>query len=277
VEGTATRSLPSSAAKPGTLRVITLAPHLAELVFAVGAGDTLVGVSAYTDYPAAAAMLPRIGDAFIVDQEQLAVLHPDLLLAWESGTPAHVVDELRGRGFRVEAIRTRGLADVAAALQEVGEITGHAAQGRDAAAAFRDGLASLTETFRGAEPIRVFYQVSSRPLYTINGEHFVSELVALCGGTNVFADLNDIAPLVSVEAVIARNPEVMLSAGDGGEDVFAEWQRWPNMPANRYGNQFYLDAAEIGRATPRLLNAGSALCDALQVGRRNKAAVEIEP
>lgn len=277
VDNAATRSPPPDSDSPELLRVVTLAPHLAELVFAVGAGDSLVGVSAYTDYPQAAISLPLVGDAFIVDQERLAVLQPDLLLAWESGTPAHVVDELRGRGFRVETIRTRGLEDVASALKKVGELTGHTAEGSNAAGAFRGGLEKLTDNYDGAKPIRVFYQVSSRPLYTINGEHFVSELIDLCGGANIFADLSDIAPLVSVEAVIARRPEVMLAAGDGGEDVFAQWRRWPELPVNRYGNQFYLNAAEIGRATPRLLRAGDALCAALQDARRNRAAAETVP
>jgi len=274
VDDAATRSPAIDSGSTERLRVVTLAPHLAELVFAVGAGDSLVGVSAYTDYPQAATSLPLVGDAFIVDQERLAVLQPDLLLAWESGTPAHVVDELRGRGFRVETIRTRGLEDVASALKKVGELTGHTAQGSHAAAAFRGGLQQLTEKYYSARRIRVFYQVSSRPLYTVNGEHFVSELIDLCGGANIFADLGDIAPLVSVEAVIARRPEVMLAAGDGGEDVFDQWERWPELPANHYENHFYLNAAEIGRATPRLLRAGDALCAALQNARRNRAAVE---
>ncbi|MDH3410224.1 MAG: cobalamin-binding protein, partial [Gammaproteobacteria bacterium] len=94
-------------------------------MFAAGAGDTLVGVSAYSDYPDEAKQLPIIGDAFVVDQEQLAVLQPDLLLVWQSGTPEHVVDELRGAGYRVEVIRTRTLADVAAAIRRIGDLTGY--------------------------------------------------------------------------------------------------------------------------------------------------------
>ena len=105
-------------------RVVTLAPNLAELVFAVGAGDQLVGVSAWSDYPRAVLELPEVGDAFMVDQEQLAFLNPDLVLVWESGTPQHTVDELRKRGYRVETVRTRGLGDVGAALRRVGELTG---------------------------------------------------------------------------------------------------------------------------------------------------------
>lgn len=268
----AERKLPSTdqdSAPP--LRLVTLAPHLAELVFAVGSGHLLVGVSAYTDFPDETAQLPIIGDAFVVDQEQLAILQPSHLLAWESGTPTHVVEELRGLGYTVETIRTRGLEDVGLALERIGRLTGRGKQGRAVASHFRDGLAKLRYENSAGEPIRVFYQVSGRPLYTINGEHFVSEIIGLCGGINVFEDLNDIAPLVSVEAVVSRRPEVMLAAGDGGTDVFADWRQWPTLPANQYGNHYFLDAGEIGRASPRLLNAAAALCGALDTSRENRA------
>jgi iron complex transport system substrate-binding protein len=254
------------------LRIVSLAPHLAELVFAVGAGDLLVGVSSYTDYPAAAAALPLVGDAFAVDQEQLAVLKPDLLLAWKSGTAAHVVDELRERGYRVETIETQGIADVATALLRIGQLTGHEAQAAEAAAGFRHGMHRLAERHRESRGISVFYQVSSRPLYTVNGKHYVSELIGICGGRNIFADLNSLAPLVDVEAVLTRDPEVMLASDDSRNDAFSVWRRWPELAANRYDNYFFLPADEVGRATPRLLQAGESLCATLDEARRRREA-----
>lgn len=256
------------------LRIVTLAPHLAELVFAVGAGDLLVGVSAYTDYPAEAATRPRVGDAFAIDQEQLAVLKPDLLLAWASGTAIHVIDELEKRGYRVETIETSGVDDVTTALRRIGRLTGRDAQAEEAADNFRRGLQQLERRYASEPPISVFYQVSSRPLYTINGDHFVSDLIELCGGRNIFDDLNSLAPLVDVEAVLARDPEVMLASDDSQPDAFDTWQRWPELAANRYGNLFFLPANEIGRATPRLLLAGESLCASLEEARRNRGAVQ---
>lgn len=253
------------------LRIVTLAPHLAELVFAVGAGDMLVGVSSFTDYPQAALSLPVVSDAFVTDRELLAMLQPDLLLAWESGTPVHVIDELRAAGFRLEVIRTRSLDDVAAALLHVGELTDHMATARLQAQAYEDGIDRRRVKHAGAQPIRVFYQVSMHPLYTINADHYISELISLCGGSNIFADLVDLAPMVAVEAVIERDPEVLLSADTGQADTFDEWRRWPQIAANRYGNRFLLPAAELGRATPRLLQAADAMCEALESARRNRA------
>jgi len=251
-------------------RIVSLSPHLAELVFAVGAGDRLVGVSAHTDFPEAAASLPIIGDAFMLDLERMTLLNPDLLLAWKSGTPAHVVDELASQGYKVEVIRTRSLKDIPEALRRIGGLTGQSAAASVVAEEFVTGLQLLEEGARDAAPIRVFYQVSARPLYTINGEHYVSQLIEICGGTNIFADLGKLAPLIGVEAVLERDPEVMLAGDDAGPEAFREWDRLQGIAASRYGNRFWMPAAEIGRATPRLLEAGAAICRALEVGRSNR-------
>lgn len=255
----------------GQSRIVSLAPNLTELVFAAGAGDTLVGVSAYSDYPPAARELPVVGDAFTVDQEQLALLHPDVIVAWQSGTPSHVIDKLRAFGYRVVVLKTRQLADVATTLRNIGELTGHREEANRAAGDFETELQAIAAKYSGADPISVFYQVSGRPLYTVNGEHYVSELIALCGGTNVFGDLGNLASAVDVEAVVDRDPEVIVASTDQGNDAFAVWTRWPGLAANRYGNHFLMPADEIGRATPRLGAAALAMCRALESARDHRA------
>ena len=247
-------------------RIVTLAPHLAELVFAAGAGDRLVGVSAYTDYPDAAAALPLVGDAFTVDQERLRLLAPDVVLAWQSGMPAHRIAELETAGFEVVPLTTASLADISAALLAIGELAGTA----DVAAAeverFEAGLRELAAEYSERRPIRVFYQISSRPLYTISGEHFLSELIALCGGRNVFADLNELAPAVDVEAVLARRPEAIV--GSGGGEAFDVWRRFETLPAVRDGNLLAVDAVHLARASTRLHDAGRRLCAVIDEARR---------
>ncbi len=259
---------PASPAPYG--RIVSLAPNLTELVFASGADDLLVGVSAYSDYPAAARLLPVVGDAFTIDRERLALLRPDALLVWESGTPAHVIDEMRRAGFTVEVLRTRTIADVADALRKIGELTGRQAAAEQAAKQFLEAIALLDAGYAGAPEITVFYQVSRRPLYTINGEHFVSELLELCGGRNVFSELEELAPTIDVEAVVARDPEVMLASDTAGADAFADWQRWPTMAANRYGNHYLIPADTVGRATPRMVEAGRVICDVLEQARERR-------
>lgn len=251
-------------------RVVSLAPNLTELMFTAGAGDQLVGVSAHSDYPPEALELPIVGDAFNVDQEQLALLQPDALLVWESGIPKHVVQDLRRVGYHVESIRSRNLSDVAAALRRIGKITGHESEANAAAEQYLEGLRTLKEQNASASPVSVFYQVYQRPLYTINGEHYVSELIEICGGRNVFAELDSLAPSVSVEAVIERDPEVMLASEDAGDNAFGQWQRWPNLRAVKTGNQYMMPADEIGRATPRLVGAGEAVCKVLDIARSKR-------
>ena len=268
--GPADNARPDESNQARNLRIVTLSPHLAELVFAVGAGDQLVGVSAYTDFPEAAAALPVIGDAFNLDQERLTLLEPDLLLAWNTGTPAHVIDELRARGYAIEVVTTTALDDIASALGKIGALTGNAENAALAAASFTDGLEAIGEASQDAADISVFYQVDVRPLYTINGTHFVSQVIELCGGTNIFSDLDGLAPLVSVEAVLERNPEVMLASSDAGSSAFDEWDRWPDVPANRFGNRFLMPANDIGRPTPRILEGARAVCAALQTSRANR-------
>ncbi len=252
-------------------RVVTFSPHLAEIVFAVGAGEQLVGVSAWSDYPRAVLELPEIGDAFTVDQEQLSLLQPDLLLVWESGMPAHTVDDLRQRGYRVEAIRSRNLDDVANAVLRIGELTGQQETAVTVAGQFTDELASLRTDYLNAEPIDVFFQVSARPLYTINREHFISEIISMCGGRNIFDDLEEFAPPVSVESVLDREPEAMLAAANAGSDAFVEWERWPTLAAESYDNYFLLPET-IGRGTPRLAMAARSACIALDQSRANRRA-----
>ncbi|MDJ0748332.1 MAG: helical backbone metal receptor [Woeseiaceae bacterium] len=253
-------------------RVVTFAPHLAELMFAVGADEQLVGVSAWSDFPPPVRDLPLVGDAFTVDQEQLRLLEPDLLLVWESGMPSSTVDELRRANYRVEVIRTRGIADVGDAMARIGELTGRQDVAAEAIARYEREIDDLRTTYADAAPVNVFFQVSARPLYTVNGEHFISEVIAVCGGRNVFADLDDLAPSVAVEAVIERNPDVMLAGTGAGDDAFDVWNRWPDLAANRYGNQFLIPGDLIGRATPRLAAAGRAVCLALDQARDNRDA-----
>ena len=257
-------------------RIVTLAPHLAELVHAAGAGSQLVGVSAYTNYPAAASALPVVGDAFRLDQEQLALLRPDLLLVWDSGTPAHIVDALRQRGYRIELIRTQSLADISGALVRIGALTGNEDTAGQAADLLESRLATLAKEWRGAEPIRVFYQISQRPLYTINGRHYISELVELCGGQNIFADLTELAPLISEEAVLERDPEILLAADTNDDTVFSHWSYWGEMAANRFANHFVVPADAVARPTERVYVAGEAICARLQQGRVQRAAARSE-
>ncbi len=259
----------SSAAGQPARRIISLAPHLTELVFAAGAGHRLVGAVAYSDYPPAARELTQIGDAFRIDLERVLALEPDLVLAWESGTPREVVGRLEALGLRVVSMRVSRLGEVAAALRLVGRLAGTEPAAESAAAAYEQELTDLRDRYAGRSSLRVFIEIGDRPLYTVNGQHPISELVSLCGGDNVFAGLDSLAPTIGAEAVIATDPDVILATDDSGGDPRLAWSRWTNMTAIRAGNVFVVSSDLVARATPRLIAGARDVCQALEEGRQN--------
>lgn len=250
------------------VRIVTLAPNLTELAFTAGAGDRLVGVPEYSDFPAEARAIARIGDAFRVDFERVLALKPDVVLGWEAGTASNVLDRLRALQLNVRVIPTYRLADVGNAVREIGRIAGTTAQANAAADKFDAEVAALRAEFSGRPVLNVFLQVNDKPLYTVSGQQIMSELVTLCGGRNVFADLDKFAPEIGIEAVIAKNPQVIIATDYTGKAVQAQWQRWSNLDAVRHGNVYNVDPDDVTRATTRLANGARTLCRTLETARR---------
>ncbi|NND44971.1 MAG: ABC transporter substrate-binding protein [Xanthomonadales bacterium] len=240
-------------------RLVTLAPNLAELVYAAGAGAYLAGTVEYSDFPEAARAVPRVGDAFRFDLERILALEPDLVLAWASGNPAPALLRLESLGFTVWRIEVRHPRDMAALLRQIAIATGLDDNGVADAVLHR--LDQLEQAYAGQPPVRYFYQVAERPLFTLNGEHVVSRGLALCGGHNVFADQPVLAPQVSREAVLQANPAVMLAPRLNADDTPLEhWRDWPQLQAVQADAFVYLDANRISRATPRMLDSLETGC-----------------
>ena len=256
-------------------RIVNLSPDFSELLYDLGAGDTLVGTIEYSNYPEAAKRVPRIGDGFHVDVEKVVALKPDLVLAWQGGTPQALIAKLRSLDLPVLAIGTHELTDIAANLETLGRATGHEAEAAKAAGAFRERLAALQDSYAQVAPIRVFYEISEQPLYTVGGAQSISRLLRLCGGHNVFADLGELAPVVGLEAVLARDPQAIVTSDGEGEDTavgrLKHWQQWPQLSAVRYQNLYVVDDDWMSRATPRILDAGKQLCEDLDKARANLA------
>jgi len=258
-------------------RLVSLAPSLTEIAYAAGAGGALVGTVEYSDYPAAARALPRVGDGWQVDVERVLALRPDVVLAWSSGTPQTTIDRLRGVGLRVVSVPTFRLTDVPAALRQLGALAGTAADAEDAARRFEDAIRLLRVRYSGARVLTVFVQIDDQPLYTVGGRHIISEVVELCGGRNVFETLSQVAPAIDVEAVLARDPQVILSTDDTVADPAAAWRRWPQLEAVRAGTVYSLPADLVARATPRLAAGAQRTCEVLDDARARIASVEAAP
>lgn len=253
-------------------RIVSLAPHLTELAFAAGAGDRIVATVEYSDHPQAARNIPRIGDAFRVDLERLLAFKPDAVLAWESGTPVPTIERIGVLGFRVVSIATHRLDDVADAVRSIGRLAGTSAVATKVASRFEHEMDALREQHRDRSAISVFLQVNDRPLYTVNGKQIMSEIVTLCGGRNVFAHLNELAPAIGIEAVIAANPQVIISTSDTVPDAAAHWRKWRHIEAVRTGNVYTLTSDDIARATTRLTVGAKKICRTLDTARRRTAA-----
>jgi len=258
-------------------RIVSLAPHLTELTYAAGAGDRLVGVVDFSDFPVAAKSLPRVGDAFHLDYEVIAALEPDLILGWQSGTATNVLNRLRELGYRVVALEPGHLDSIAEHLRTIGRLTGKSSAANREAIEYATQLQVIRDQYRDAEVLSVFYQVSARPLLTINRHHVIGEAIEICGGRNIFAGLESLAPVVSLEAVLDRSPEVIVASNFGtpdesGDDSLAAWRAWAHIPAVRNENLFLIDADQIVRPSTRILGGIRQLCDSLEKAREKRIA-----
>jgi len=244
-------------------RIISLTPHLTELLFAVGAGSQLVGVDGASDYPQAAQALPRVGDYSRINFERILALQPDLVLVWVGGNRAADIHRLTAMGVPVLQTQATRLADVARLLRLIGQASGHAGEGEAAARDFSLRLAALQVKPGGRPPLKVFYQVWDRPLMTVGGTHWISDALEVCGARNVFADLRGLSPVVSREAVLKRAPELIVSGSDA-PDMRRQWQRFASLPAVKNHGFVRVDADRLHRLTPRLLAGVADLCAAVQ-------------
>ena len=258
-------------------RIIALAPHLTELIFRAGAGEYLVGVVEFSDYPGAASALPRVGDAFRLDYEAIADLQPDLILGWQSGTPTNVLARLQGLGYRVVALEPGSFNSIAEHLRIIGRLAGTASAAHTAAAEYDQQLKQLRSRYEGTANISVFYQLSARPMLTISRHHLIGQAIELCGGRNVFAGLDELTPAVSVEAVLDRSPEVIIGSSFGAQgnqnlDRLSAWSRWTHIPAVRDDNLFLVDADQIVRPSTRILGGVREVCEKLEAAREKKTS-----
>lgn len=243
-------------------RIISLTPHLTELLFAVGAGAQLAGVDSASDYPSAARALPRVGDYSRINFERVLALKPDLIIVWLGGNRAVDIHGLKRMGLPVLHTQATRLDDVARLLRLLGQASGHASEGNVAAQDYSARLAALQVRGGRKQTVKVFYQVWDRPLMTVGGTHWISDALLLCGARNVFADLRAAAPVVSREAVLRRAPDVVVSGSDAPA-MQRQWQRFASLPAVKNQAFVKVDADLLHRPTPRLVAGVAALCAAV--------------
>ena len=253
-------------------RIIPLSPHTTELVYAIGAGSQIVATTRYSDYPKAAGNLPTVGDVQQLDIEKIISHHPDLIVLWPSGSASRQVDELMKTGIPIYRTHPRKLADIPVDMEKLGQLTGHPEDGSESARQWRDSLEKLRLQYSASQKIKVFYQVYDRPLYTIGGTQIIDEAMTVCGGQNIFHDIQALAPILSVETVLARNPDAIISTGGrSSENGLGLWRRFPMLNATRTQSLYFLESDLISRPGPRMVQGIKLLCEKVEDARRKQS------
>lgn len=251
-------------------RIVSLSPHLTELLYAAGAGTRLVGAVEFSDYPPEARALPHVGSDAGIDLEAVLALRPDLVVAWPNAGSLRAVNRLAAVGLPVFRSEPRELEDIPRTLSRLGALSGTSEASERSAREFRAREEALRKTYSKRPAVRAFYQVWDRPLQTVNGDHVISKVMRLCGGENVFAGLPLIAPEIDREAVLRANPEVILASGPGDERPAGldAWRRFPGLAAAEQGHLYAIPADLIQRHTPRILEGAERICRLLEGARK---------
>ncbi len=254
------------------LRIISMAPHVTELLFAAGGGARIVGAMNFSDYPEQAKTIPLVGSNSQLDLERVIALKPDLLVVWQSGNTARQLEQLRALGIPIFQSEPQKLDQVADSLLRLGQLMGTEPVAQAAAADFRAKIAALGARYGKRPVVKVFYQIWDKPLYTLNGQHIVSDAIRLCGGENVFGALKVKAPEVSVEAVMQADPEAIFGGdqhdkADAGLNI---WKQYQGMLAVRRGNLYTLGGELLTRAGPRMALGAADMCEKLELARQRR-------
>lgn len=253
-------------------RIISLAPHTTELLYAAGAGQWIVGAVSYSDYPKEALAIPRVGGYQSFDYEAIVALRPDLIVAWKSGNPSSGLDKLRGLGIPVFVTEARSLNDIPELLMQLSQLTATQRQAEREALRYKQHLAQLRQRYASAKKLSVFYQIWRQPLMTVNGEHLMNKVIELCGGENIFAGLDLLAGSVGIESIIQRNPDVIMinSKPERFTTWSADWQKWKQLKAVKNNHVFMIDPDTMSRHSPRILLGAEEVCGKLDRVRHSR-------
>lgn len=249
------------------LRIVSLTPGATEMLFAAGAGRELIATVEYADEPPAARRVPRIGDVAAIDMERLVALRPDVVVVWPAGGNPAQRERIAALHIPVYEQQVSRLADIPHSLRRLGALAGTGAAAERAAHDIEMRLATLKSTYAAGAAARptVLLQVWNRPVYTVGGKHLMSDALEICGARNVFADLPEPGPVVDTEAVIARNPDIIVAAAPPGEGAawLADWKRFPALAAVREGKLVAFEDQALSRLGPSVIDATEALCRTL--------------
>lgn len=250
-------------------KIVALAPHIVENVFTAGAGQKLIGAVAYSDYPEQAKQLPLVGGYTHTNLERIIELDPDLVIAWESGNSNSSLERIKELGYTIYVDQPDTLADIAKSIQDIGILAGTSEVADVEANNYLATIRKVGKENKDKPLISAFYQVWNSPLQTINGGHFISAAIELCGGTNIYASEKTIAPIINIESILQRDPEAIIASGmsSAKPEWLDDWLTWTSLKAVKQNNLFFVNPDHIQRHTVRLLKGIDVVCEHLDVAR----------
>ncbi len=256
-------------------RIVSLAPDITEILFAIGAGPHIVGVIKGSDSPVAARNITKVGDYSGIDVEKIIELHPDLIITWGL-TFSRQLSIFKELHIPVYTTEPHQLEDIPKTMQSLGELTGLKSEANKVVNNFKKYLVQLRQRYQSEKPIKVFYQIGGYGLMTINKDSWINQIITLCGGQNVFVNAKTIAPEVNWEAIVAANPDVVIASSEISTWKNA-WQKWPEIAAVRQQYLFTINPDLIERAGPRILEGATQMCEYLERGRGKTVLYPFRP
>ncbi len=251
-------------------RIVALAPHIVENLYSAGAGEKIVGVVSYSNYPLDATQVQHVGSYNAFSLETIASLKPDLIVMWGSGNGMQALQKLEALEIPIFVSEPRQLSDIPKDIRLLGQLAGTRKAADAEALRIEQEFASLATQFASKEELTVFYQIWNSPLQTLNGDHLISQVIHLCGGKNIFWDTKNLAPKISIESVLLRNPDVIVASGmnHARPEWLDEWLTYPSLQAVKNNAMFFVDPDHIQRATARVVSGAKSLCNKLDSVRQ---------
>ncbi len=255
---------------PPYQRIISLAPHITEMLYSAHAGDKIVGVVSYSDYPKEALSKPIIGGYNAINLEKIIQLNPDLILGWTSGNRPKDIQRLKELGFHVELFEVKALEDIPERIEQLGKLAGDAQKAQQTAQSLRKILSNIRQTYQSRTPVTSFYQIWHQPIITMNGDQFISQAMAACGAQNIYHDLPKLTASIGLESLFKRNPQIFLLGGQTNfqQDWLKFWQQYPNLQAVQHQQLYRLNNSHYQRPTARLIHALENLCQIIDQARQ---------
>lgn len=256
-------------ATPATTRIVSTAPSVTELLFDIGAGKTIVGTVEFSDYPDAAKIIPRVGSYHRLDLERIIALKPDLIVSWKTGNSALDIARLRDMGYRIYVAEPRKLGDIMSTMKRLGVLTANIKTSEKQAARFSRRIAKLGKRYSRLSTVSMMYQIWDKPLMTVNDSHLIADVIRLCGGSNVYGDINSLTPVISIESVLRLDPQVIVAGGmsESQSGWLKPWQKWPQLSAVKNNHLVFIPPSLLQRHSPRILDGAERLCVALESAR----------